>query len=98
MILRSHWINIVKTLNTGKTDAEIEVMTTTELIDIINAHDTKITKQVQADISTALNDFENCLTTPGLDDIYNKYPHLHTNSAFKKAYEICKQNLNSLKI
>lgn len=98
MILRSHWINIVKTLNTGKTDAEIEAMTTTELIDIINAHDTKITKSIQAGLSAALNDFENCLTIPGLDDIYNKYPHLRKNSAFKKAYEICKHNLNSLKI
>jgi hypothetical protein len=98
MILRTHWLNIVKDLNTGKSDKQIEAMSDTELVDTINAHDSKITKLVQADISAALNDFENCLTTPGLDDIYNNYPHLHTNSAFLKAYEICKQNLNTLKI
>ena len=98
MILRKHWINDVKALRTGYTDAEIEAMSTDKLLEIINTHDTITESQLKAELSQALNEFENCLTTAGLDEIYNAHPHLHTNAAFTKAYEIAIENLKDLKI
>jgi hypothetical protein len=98
MILRANWINIVKALNTGKTDAEIEAMPNDALIDIINAHDTVTAEQLKASLHNALNDFEDCLTIQAIDNIYNKYPQLHNNSAFLKAYQICKDNFLNPKL
>lgn len=89
---------MVKDYRLGFTDAEIEQMPTDRLLEIINNNDIRIAEKMKHSLTAALNDFENCLTPQGLTDIYNKYPYLHNNTAFSKAYDICLENLTKLKI
>jgi len=92
--LRIAYENEVKKIRRGITQPELDACSKDELIAIINHSHEEIKKK----LADALREFEDCLTVSGCDIIWHDNPHLQYHSAFKKAHEICKDNLLNPKL
>lgn len=95
--LRTAYENEVLSLRPDITQSELDAMSNDALIDIINKDAGRTEEQLKRELKRALNEFENCLTLAGLEEIRKKYSQLHNNNAFNKAYGICQDNITNLK-